>query len=254
MSEMRAQTWIKHSSVSLRNAWFERRWSFFPGHTVSLTTGPRDTEWLAETAPEFCFLVEDAAAGPIELAEIEWSEISSPYGAGIVGRYADARVSVHIETIAFHKHPAWLRRMVIMNLGGAPVTVSKAAIETLPLARPGLRARVDRFARAEDRILWRSGESAVAMANAQEGWIMGLEGGGVYALFEPQPTLCTLGAEEAKVLQPGKTWELPEAHAFHFTGLLEQALDPPYAAFLETVRHMRQWQQERLRARNERED
>jgi hypothetical protein len=113
---------------------------------------------------------------------------------------------------------------------------------------------VEQFARAEERILWRSDESAVAVANAEGGWILGMAQGGAYALFEPQPDLCTLGTEESRVLPPGKGWELPEVHAFHFTGAIEEALIRPYADFLETVRNMRQWQQERLRASNEVED
>lgn len=254
MDEIRAQTWIDPATVALRNTWLERRWLFFPGHTVSLKAGPRNAEWLSETASEFRFSVDGSEAGPFELTDIEWSDACSPYGAGVTGRYADARLAVRIETFMFHEHPAWLRRMAIMNLASAPVTLSRVAVESLPLAQPGLRTRVDRFVRTENRILWRSGENAVAVANAQEGWILGLELGGVYALFDPQPTLCTLGVDETRTLPAGKTWELPEAHAFYFTGTLEEALELPYTAFLETVRNMRQWQQERLRACNDIED
>lgn len=254
MAEIRAQTWIDPGTVTLRNAWLERRWLFFPGHTVSLKAGPRNAEWLAEESPEFRLSVNGSAAGPFDLADIEWSDACTPYGAGVAGRYADARLAVRIETFMFHEHPAWLRRMSVMNLASAPATVSRVAVESLPLAQPGLRAHVDQFARGEDRILWRSGESAVAVANAQEGWILGLDQGGAYALFEPQPTLCTLGVDETRTLPAGKTWDLPEAHAFYFTGTLEDALDLPHTAFLETVRNMRQWQQERLRASNDLED
>ncbi len=255
---MRAQSRIDSTEIRLANGWLERRWSVFPGNTVSLCTFPDGMEWMVRTGQEFRVCAESDAfpggaitLGPHVLAEIEWTDLASPFGAGVVGRYAGPAAMVQVETFLFHEHPGFLRRVSIMNLFPGPLALRAAWVEELPLRDLGLQAQVQHFTRTLPAIHWVSEETAVAVSNAHGGWIFGQVHGGEYALFAPEPSVCALGPGKDVVLAPGKTWTLPEAHGFHFRGALAEALEYGYARFVAARESMRHYDQERERALRE---
>lgn len=245
MTETRAETWIDSTRVRLKNAGFERHWTVFPGCTQELGS-PGGVSWLREACPEFQVVAGDTLFAPEVLGHTEWSDAYTPFGASVTARYSNVGAAVEIETFAFHAHPAWSRRMTVINVSRNPLPLSRVVIEALPLARPGLRVYADAFAPAGERGLWRSKQPA-AVADDYAGWIFQLEECGVYGLFEPDPALCILGFEPETVLGAGQSWTAPLAHGLCFTGALGDVVECDYAAFCETLRAMRQWQDDRRR-------
>jgi len=235
----RALTFVDRAEARIANRWLQRAWSAFLGATTTLTDLQSGVEWLVGRGREFQFLLDGREVGPFDCGEAEWSEANSPAAASLTLRKQSPDLHVTIDTVAFHDAPGMLRTLTLRNLADEPVRVARPVIESLALLRDGVEARIDSFAQRRQAVEWRTTERAAALCGPAGGLFIGIEGGGRFEIFAPDPTRCTLVLEQERRLDSGEAWVLPSSLLVPFAGPVEQASANTLGPFLVQVRAWR---------------
>lgn len=242
MVSARAYSRIDLGTARLGNAWAERTWSCLMGDVLGLVQRLDGFDWVTHTAPGLRLKVDGKPLEVLALNEVEWSEFCNPFAAGLALRQSGAGLDVLSRFHAFHDCAGMLRTTEVLNLTGAPVLLD-AALEILPLRRPGMRVRTHGFVRSGESALWDTEERAAAVTLAGRGLILGMDGGGRFELFDPAPEVCALVAPERRVEAQARC-PLPDTFVIPFTGSLDEAVSTVYGAFLQGVRKLKTWDTE----------
>lgn len=247
MLSARAYVRIEPGTVYLGNAWMERSWSRLLGQTSGLIHRLDGFDWLAGMGPGVRASVDGQAIAPLELDDVEWSEFQTPFGAGLVLRQFGPRFGITSRFFLFHESPGMLRRTEILNRSPKPLAVD-LAMEALPMRRPGIQVLTHGFMRRRDTAVWDTEERAAGMALLGRGLMLGIEGGGRYELFEPDPEMCALCLRQPIEAAPGTVAALPESHLAPYSGQAEEAGMAAYGDFLRMVRNLKKWEAEMAQA------
>ncbi len=244
MTQSKAYTHVDAGTAVLGNRWLERRWSAFLGRTISLEQKPGG-EWVSHANPEFEVVTEERSFGVMDLGEIEWSEVYTQFGAGLVTRQSGPELLLASGFFAFHETPGMLHSAFLFNRGAAPIRCTRVAIERLAVEREGVSVVTRDFTRRSDAEHWRTDESHAALLRQGHGLVVGMVGGGVFELFAPDPRQCALVTPETYALAPGETMHLPETYMLPFSGEdLDTVRSGALAAMLLQVRKMKKWEAE----------
>ena len=244
MDDPRAYTYLDAGTALVGNAWLERSWSAFIGNTISMMQKADDFEWIRGKSPEFRMQVNGESIGVMELGSIEWSEMYTPFGAGLTARQMGSGLVFVMGAFAFHKAPAIIRSCRIMNVSESPATVSQVRHEVLPIRHEKTAVVTEHFSRIQAEAVWETTETDVAVLLPDRGLIIGMEGGGVFELFRPDPGLCAFGLRQERTLARGEIWALPETFMLPFTGPFEEAARSLFLRFLEQRERMKEWEAE----------
>ncbi len=239
----RAYTYIDSGIARLGNAGLERVWSTYLGHSLELRSQPAGFDWLTDRGIEFRIEVDGRGFGLRDLEPVEWSEICDPHGAGLVARQPGPGFCFERVYFAFHDHPAHVRLGRLWSTGTQRLRVGRPALEVLPLRPAAVYS--NGFRERHGRVLWRSEEAGAGLVAEGQGLVLGIAGGGVYALFEPKASLCTLGIEETRTLAPGDEWVLPETYAVPFEGSVDVRAPKILGELLLRLRRWKKWASER---------
>jgi hypothetical protein len=229
---------ISAARIRLGNAWLERVWSVIPGQSQSLIDRQTGKDWFTAPSPEFRFEEDSVPVGPKVCGTPEWSEVYAPAGAGVEVRYSGTAIGVFVHTIAFHDAPGMLRRITLKNVSPNPITAGHAALDILPIRHGGSQVYTRGYQRRTASARLELEDRAVAVMHNRRGLFLGIENGGAYALFDPNPEFCTLGCPDQCILQPGDTWRLPPTIIAAFTGPPEAAAQGPLAQVLLMARKL----------------
>lgn len=242
MKPDRAYARISAGAALLGNAWLERSWSAFVGNTFELRQKAGDFAWVAGNCPEFRIAAQNRVFGVMDLGDLEWSEVYTPFGAGLMARKSGPGLLFVIGSFALHENPGMLRSTRIMNTSTDPIVLDHVALDVLSIAHAAIRVRTHRFAREQAALAWQTEESAAALLLENRGLILGILGGGLFQLFQPQPGCCALVVPNGRTLEPGQVWTLPDAFLLPFTGDPDRAVSTLFGDFLLQVRQMKAWE------------
>jgi len=241
MDDKRAYTHADITRVCLGNAWFEREWSGFLGHSVSLIQQPDDAEWMSDMGTEFRLVIGGDMVGIMELGAVAWSEEQSPYGASVVAHFDGDALAMEIRTMALHAEPGMFRRVTLQNLTDAPMMLDAAALELIPMemaACTGVEMTLPAapWERAAGFAISRPGRHLLCAA--EHGLTMSLDA----------DSGLTLDLQGPITLPPGQRVTLPEALLLLGMGSPEQSLAARYPAASNAVRAWKRWAAEREEA------
>ncbi|MBW7865867.1 MAG: hypothetical protein GX580_09975 [Candidatus Hydrogenedens sp.] len=242
----RAFTHISHGIARIGNARCERHWSAFMGGVAEFRQvfpGKGYVEWI-ETPGEDLELALSGVDGPTpEWGAPEWSETCSATGAALAVRRRFGPLVVTSRVTAPHELPGLFREITLLNTGSAPVPVARLALERLPLRRDGAGVLTEGPAL---RAVAASGVLAPCGAVAAElgglgglGILLGMEAGGRFELFDPDPAHCALVCADPPTLQPAVPWTAPATFCLFYLGAVELCVQRELAAMLAALRGMR---------------
>jgi hypothetical protein len=241
MDEKRAYTHADITRVCLGNAWFEREWSGFLGHSVSLLQQPGDVEWMADMGSEFRLHLGGDALGIMEFGAVGWSEEQSPFGASVVAHFDGDALAMEIRTMALHEEPGMFRRVTLQNLTDAPMTLESAALELLPMEAAVCEG-------AEAALPSAPWEGATGFAVTRPGrHVLCAAAPGLVVTLDPEDGL-TLALQGPVVLPAGQRVTLPEALLLLGPGVPAQSLAARFPAASNAVRAWKRWAAEREEA------
>jgi hypothetical protein len=236
----RAQTKIDPGSVSLRNRWLERRWSNYLGCTQELLLGDGE-DWGGGDSPEFRIEIAGRAWSAKDCGAEHWTEDCDPHCASLTAEYPAGTARIVVETQLFHDAPAWRKTVRVFNPGRDALRVGRAAPEVIAL-RQGLGIHMGPAQPACRSWHQHSAANYVALMRGGAGLLLGLPGGGTYALFDPVPGCAALYREIASLVPPGGSLTLPETFGVFFRSGLDAVESREYADYLSALR---QWRQHR---------
>jgi len=242
MKPDRAYVRINAGAALLGNAWLERSWSTFVGNTFELRQKAGNFAWVVGNCPEFRIATQNRVFGIMDLGDLDWSEVYTPFGAGLMARKSGPGLLFVIGSFALHENPGMLRSTRIMNISSDPITLDHVAVDVLAIPHSGTRVRTHQFAREQDALAWQTDEPAAALLLRDRGLILGILGGGLFQLFQPEPGSCALVVPNGRTLEPGQVWPLPDAFLLPFTGDPDRAVSSLLGDFLLHVRHMKAWE------------
>ena len=240
----RALTRIDTAMARLVGGGLERAWPLLIGATVELRDGADEFEWLARGGDEFRLRIDGTVFTAMDFGDTQWSDEANPHGAVIESRHIRDRWLVIVRTIGFHDTPGMLRAFSFWNLGDTPVTIDGAATETLPLRREGTRLYPGDFRKPQDTALFESDARGVAIVSGDRKLILGAEGGGRYALFDPDPACCSLSHRPEGPIAPREKWTAPCTYLIPYAGATEEGATRALGEFLLRVKQYRWWKSE----------
>ena len=245
--QSRAYTQVRPGTACIGNRWFERCWSAFVGNTIGLTQQSGPHEWAQGDGVEFHVACKTGTYGVMELGDIEWSEECTPHAAGLVLRKESPEgLGVTVLTQVFHDFPGQLRRVRVFNTGRRVFDVVRVIAESLPLSQDGVQVmRADRdeaFAPA-----FREGFHLAGIIRGNRGLLLGIDGDGGIAAFDPDKKACSLVVEAGRTLLPGGFWDLPPMLLIPFTGDIREAAPRLVNGFHERADSMYAWESRRLK-------
>ncbi len=219
----RAYTRITNGAVSVGNDWIERCRSEFLCKTVELRQKLPGgyVEWVEAPAADLR-LELDGTPLRLELAgPPEWSESYDSLGATVTARWPGAGWAVAVHTTALHENPALVKTVEVANLGQAAFRLTGVAVEMLALRRDGAGVLTDGLSRRSESALWETEERAAAVelrGHGRLGLLLGLEHGGRFELFDPDPAHCALALPAPVAVAPGKRTRLPRSFVIPYSG------------------------------------
>jgi hypothetical protein len=219
----RAYTRIDNGSATVGNDWIERCWSEFLCKTVELRQKLPGgyVEWIAAAGTDLR-LEMDGVPVRLELAgPPEWSDSCDAFGATLTARWPGPGWTVAVHTMALHENPGLVRAVEVSNLGTRALTLTAVAVEALTLRRDGAGVLTHGLARRSEAVLWAAEERAVAVelqGRGRLGLLLGLEQGGRYELFDPDPARCVLTLNAPVTVAPGRTVRLARSFLIPYTG------------------------------------
>ena len=216
----RAYTRIDNARVVVGNDWIERHWSELFGKTMELRQKLPGgyVEWIAAPAPDVRL---ELSCEPMRPDPPAWSESCDEFGAWVTARMPGPCWSVTVHTMALHEHPGLVRTVEIANVGSEPLEVTGVATDVLALRRDGAgvltgglqRRSGDARLVSEDRVV-----AAELQGHGRLGLLLGLEQGGRYELFFPDPSKCALSLPAPVVIAPGRVARLPRSFVMPYSG------------------------------------
>ena len=211
----RARTAINMGVVSLANHWLERRWSAVRGTTTELRLPGRSGDCLTQISPEYHVDYGLKPMAARDLGDVGWSESSSASGASIVMEQAGAGVYLRLETFLSHQRPGMVRQMELTNTSRVSVTITRLAVEILPLKKEELP--VLEACRASVETKEDSGYGYLyyrALGGIRDTILIGSSQPEGFALYEPHPAFCAPIWTGECQLGPGKSWAPPISALF----------------------------------------
>lgn len=233
MNDRRAQTYVAAGTARLANRWIARRWTTFLGNTIELSPADGDFDWFTAKSDEISLLVDGAERGLLDLGGAEWSEECDQHAAVLVGRYNGSGLDVTVRNGAFHENPALFRTITLHNSTDEPVTVSRAVLDILPIHRDRMIIMTEDFSVESERVNWKTTEHAAAIIYARHSLLVGIEGGGRFEFFDPDPAVCALVCDDPVTLAPHGRHVFPETFLLPFTGDVQAAVGGVYAQYLK---------------------
>ncbi len=246
----RAYTRIDKGTTVVGNDWIERHWSEFLCKTVELRQKLPGgyVEWIAVPGADLRLEINGAPLRLQLAGPPEWSESCDAFGATLTARWPGAGWTVVSHTTALHENPGLVRTVELSNLGGQLLNLSAAAVDVLALRRDGAGVLTHGLARRSDAIVWEAEERAAAaelQGHGRLGLLLGLEQGGRYELFDPDPACCALALSAPLVLAPGKTVRLARSFLLPYSGNPTQLVSGKLADLLRLLRDQSRREQER---------
>lgn len=233
---MRAAASIESGHCLVRNAWLERAWSPFPGHTLRLADMRRDQDWVTQAAPDLSIRLDNAALATSDLNNIEWGEERCALGAVLVCKRMWPGVVVVTRDLAYDDHPALQRFISVLSLLPRPVALEAPVLDALRVDATDITLRWDGFQAAGNEYAGESTERGIALDRGHAGLILGAYNGSHYDCFTTDPSVCALGRAEPYIIEPGSLVRLPSTYLLAYTGALADASRTVYADFLAQVR------------------
>lgn len=130
----RAYVHISAGTTRIGNAWIERSWSAFLGHTVGLTDRTHPRDWIAGPGGDFLLSGGERRMTPMDLGEKEWSEALFSQGAALTARHAGPGIAFDVCTRVFHRASFMMRSCRLMNASGCALQVDEAVLDQVHLA------------------------------------------------------------------------------------------------------------------------
>ena len=233
MNDRRAQTYVATGITRLGNRWMTRRWTTFMGNTIGLCPEAGDFDWFTAKSEELLLTGDGAVRGLLELGGVEWSEECDQYAAVLVGRYNGSGLDVTVRNGAFHENPAFFRQITVHNSSDAAVTIDRAVLEVLPIHHPRMLVMTDGFSVGHESVNWKTTEEAAVILAPRYSMLVGIDGGGRFELFAPDPETCALVCGDAVTLAPGEKQVYPETVLLPFTGEVQAAVGGAYKQYLK---------------------
>ncbi len=245
----RAYSRINNGAVIVGNDWIERSWSEYLCKTVELHQKLPGgfVEWIATSAQDLRLEVEGVslcleAAGPPE-----WSDSCDRFGATLTARWPGTGWAVAVHSMALHENPGLVRTVELSNLGERAFTLTAAAVEMLALRRDGAGVLTHGLACRSEAVMWETEECAVAaelQGHGRLGLLLGLEHGGRYELFDPDPACCVLALRAPVAVAPGTTVRLPRSFSIPYCGDPDMVVSGRLAELLRLLREQEQRERE----------
>ena len=221
----RAYVRVDRGQARVGNAWIERTWSSFMGHTTGLVQKSTGTEWVSARNPEFSVEANGEVLGVEDFGEVAWSETHNALGAVLVAAQVRPGLELTIRTTALHEAPGLLRSVWIMNTSPDRVTVGPIVTESFALEREGAQFYVRELRRAHDAIEVGQADALAAIVAGGEGLFIGHEGASTLDLASSEPGVCSARVLERRTLGPAERWMLDPTFLVPFTGDLHAAAD-----------------------------
>jgi hypothetical protein len=226
----RAQATIEKGFIQLANPWLERRWNAFMGTTTELLWLPERRDCLAQKSPEFHLEMDGRVMAAQDLGDVGWTDTSDGHAAAVVLSLSGPGVTIQLETVLLHRCPGMIRTLTVTNTGGSPATVTRAAVDVLPLDPTVYGGRVESSTRftAESK-----GDSIhyAALPGTSDQFFLGAYRKARFVLFDPNPAYCAAVWEGSALIPPGKSWRAPSTMLYGCRGLSEPAIQTTLQAF-----------------------
>jgi hypothetical protein len=219
----RAYTRIDNGAAVVGNDWAERSWSEYLCKTVELRQKLAGgyVEWVAASGQDLRLELDGAPLRLESAGPPEWSESCNAVGAVVTARWPGPGWVVAAHTMALHENPGLVRTIEVSNLGGQAFALTRAVAEALSLRRDGAGVLTQGLARRSDAAAWETEEPAAAVelhGHGRLGLLLGLEQGGRYELFDPDPARCVLALNIRTTVAPGKTVRLARSFLIPYSG------------------------------------
>ena len=237
MAQMRAAVSIDSGHCTVRNAWLERSWAPFPGHTLGLTDARTETDWIASPGPDLALKFDGDLFGLADFSDIHWSEERNALGAALVCKRTWPGAAVVTRDLAYDAHPAIQRFVSVISLMTRPAELRAPILDALYIDRAQTTVHWDGFNQQGEAYAGDTEERGVALhRQGQGGLIIGAYGGAVYDYFHTDEARCTLGSPLQHLVEPGSVTKLPPTYILAYTGDLSDVSRSVYADFLAQMR------------------
>jgi len=226
----RAHARIEKGWIQLANHWLERRWNAFMGTTTELLRLPERRDCLAQKSPEFHLEMDGRALAAQDLGDIGWTDTSDRHGAAVVLSLSGPGITIQLETVLLHRCPGMVRTLTVTNTSGTAATVTRAAVDVLPLepAEYGRRASSSPHFAVQSQ-----GENIhyTAIRGDSDLFLLGAYRKARFVLFDPNPAYCAAVWEGSALIPPGKSWRTPSTTLYWCRGIQERAIQTELQAF-----------------------
>ncbi len=246
----RAYTRMNNGSAVVGNDWIERCWSEFLCKTVELRQKLPGgyVEWIEASGTDLRLEMDGVPLRLESAGPPEWSDSCDTFGAAVTARWPGPGWVVAVHTTALHEHPALVRTVEVSNLGVRDFTLTAVAVDVLALRRDGAGVLTHGLARRSEAAAWETEERAVAaelQGRGRLGLLLGLEHGGRYELFDPDPSRCVLALNAPAMVAPDKTVRLTKSFMIPYSGDPNMMVSGKLADLLRLLRDQGRREQEK---------
>lgn len=200
------------------------------GTTTEVLRLPERRDCLAQKSPEFHLELDGRSIAAQDLGDIGWTDTSDGHGAAVGLALSGPGVSIQLETVLLHCCPGMIRTLTVTNNSGSPATVTRAAVDVLPLdpAEYGTRAASSPRFTAQSR-----GDSIhyAAIQGDANLILLGAYRKARFVLFDPNPAYCAAVWEGSALIPPGKSWRAPSMTLYWCRGIQETVIHTELQAF-----------------------
>jgi len=227
----RAYTQITRHEALVGNQAMERRFSLFPGDTLSLRQfiGDRGyVEWIEKPAADWA-IADATGARHGRNALPEWSESCDELGATLWSVWAGPDLTVRAWCLAFHDLPALARGLTVTPHGAPIPEPLRVTVEQLALRQDGAGILDDTLSRRLPQGTWFGSRAAAELRGAGGvGLLLAACPRGYFELFSPDPALVRVGFDSpADYPDPLRQIVVMVPYTGHpgpASGMLEEAL------------------------------
>lgn len=200
------------------------------GTTTELLRLPDGLDCLARKSPEFHLDLDARPIAAQDLGDIGWTDTSDSHSAAVTLSLSGPGVVLHLETAMLHSFPGMVRTLSVTNTSGVPATVTRTAVDVLPLEP----REFDAAHETAPRLTVNSNGETVHYASLRGVGDLILLGGyrkARFALFDPNPLYCAAVWEGSALIPPGKTWRAPAVTLYWCRAGHEGTLQAELGAF-----------------------
>lgn len=200
------------------------------GTTTELLRLPERRDCLARKSPEFHLEMDGRSIAAQDLGDIGWTDTSDSHGAAVVLSLSGPGIALQLETVLLHRCPGMIRTLTVMNTSGTPATVTRAAVDVLPLdpTEYGPRANASPQFTAQSQ-----GDSIhyAAIRGDSDLFLLGAYRKARFVLFDPNPAYCAAVWEGSALIPPGKSWRAPSTTLYWCRSIQETAIHAELQTF-----------------------